>query len=66
MTAHWHPAGVWGLVYWYAMFPAHLVLFDALVKEIAARATRCQNPRASHRPGTDLTKTKNPAEAGFS
>jgi uncharacterized protein YbjT (DUF2867 family) len=38
VTAHWHPAGVWGLVYWYAMFPAHLVLFDALVKEIARRA----------------------------
>ena len=39
VTAHWHPAGVWGLVYWYAMFPAHLVLFDALVKEIARRAS---------------------------
>jgi uncharacterized protein YbjT (DUF2867 family) len=38
VTAHWHPAGVWGLIYWYAMIPAHLVLFDALVKEIARRA----------------------------
>jgi hypothetical protein len=38
VTAYWHPAGVWGLAYWYAMFPAHLVLFDALVKEIARRA----------------------------
>jgi uncharacterized protein YbjT (DUF2867 family) len=37
-TAYWHPAGVWGLLYWYAMFPAHLVLFDALVKAIARRA----------------------------
>jgi len=39
VTAYWHPAGVWGLAYWYAMFPAHLVLFDALVKEIARRAS---------------------------
>jgi len=38
VTAYWHPAGVWGLLYWYAMFPAHLVLFDALVKAIANRA----------------------------
>jgi hypothetical protein len=38
VTAHWHPAGVWGLIYWYVMIPAHLVLFDALVKEIARRA----------------------------
>lgn len=37
-TAHWHPAGVWGLVYWYAMFLPHLALFDALVKEITRRA----------------------------
>ena len=28
-----------GSLYWYAMFPAHLVLFDALVKEIARRAS---------------------------
>jgi uncharacterized protein YbjT (DUF2867 family) len=38
VTAYWHPAGVWGLAYWYAMFPAHVVLFDALVREIARRA----------------------------
>jgi uncharacterized protein YbjT (DUF2867 family) len=38
ITAHWHPAGVWGLIYWYAMIPAHLVLFDALAKEIVHRA----------------------------
>ncbi|PWB64463.1 MAG: DUF2867 domain-containing protein, partial [Betaproteobacteria bacterium] len=38
VTAYWHPAGVWGLLYWYAMFPAHLVLFEALVKAIASRA----------------------------
>ncbi|MBX3716758.1 MAG: DUF2867 domain-containing protein [Burkholderiales bacterium] len=38
VTAYWHPAGVWGLAYWWAMFPAHLFLFGALVKAIARRA----------------------------
>lgn len=38
MAAHWHPAGVWGLAYWYAMFPAHLVLFRATARRIARRA----------------------------
>jgi hypothetical protein len=47
VTAYWHPAGVWGLAYWYAMFPAHLVLFDALVREIAQRALALDTGEAS-------------------
>ena len=38
VNAYWHPAGIWGLAYWYAMIPAHLLLFRALVKAIARRA----------------------------
>lgn len=38
VTAYWHPAGIWGLAYWWAMYPAHLFLFGALVKAIARRA----------------------------
>jgi hypothetical protein len=38
MTAYWHPAGVWGLMYWYAMLPAHAFLFKGSVRRIAARA----------------------------
>lgn len=37
-TAYWHPAGVRGLLYWYAMAPAHGVIFDGLSKEIVRRA----------------------------
>ena len=44
VTAYWHPAGVWGLAYWWAMFPAHLVLFDALVKAIERRAFEGARP----------------------
>ena len=38
-TAYWHPAGVWGLLYWYALVPAHLFLFAGLTRAIIARAT---------------------------
>ncbi len=38
VTAYWHPAGIWGLAYWWAMFPAHLFLFAGFTKAIAERA----------------------------
>jgi hypothetical protein len=38
MTAYWHPAGIWGLMYWYALLPAHLFLFNGTTNEIARRA----------------------------
>ncbi len=37
-TAYWHPAGVWGLLYWYAMWPFHTFLFAGLTQAIARRA----------------------------
>jgi uncharacterized protein YbjT (DUF2867 family) len=37
-TAYWHPAGVWGLLYWYAMAPGHLFIFNAMTGAIARRA----------------------------
>jgi uncharacterized protein YbjT (DUF2867 family)/uncharacterized protein YndB with AHSA1/START domain len=37
-TAYWHPAGVWGLLYWYALAPAHLIIFKGMTREICARA----------------------------
>ena len=40
MRAHWHPAGVWGLLYWYALLPAHLFLFSGTTSAIARRAER--------------------------
>jgi uncharacterized protein YbjT (DUF2867 family) len=35
-TAYWHPAGVLGLAYWYALVPAHLFLFRGLTRSIQA------------------------------
>lgn len=37
-TAYWHPAGVWGLLYWYSLEPVHRRLFKGLTREICRRA----------------------------
>jgi uncharacterized protein YbjT (DUF2867 family) len=37
-TAYWHPAGVWGLLYWYSLAPAHQVIFSGMTREICQRA----------------------------
>lgn len=42
VTAYWHPAGVWGLLYWYTLAPAHLFIFKGLTRAIATRAERAE------------------------
>jgi hypothetical protein len=37
-TAYWHPAGVWGLAYWYTLVPAHLFIFKCMTSSICRRA----------------------------
>jgi uncharacterized protein YbjT (DUF2867 family) len=37
-TAYFHPAGVWGLLYWYPLIPFHQWAFTAMTREIARRA----------------------------
>ena len=37
-TAYFAPKGVWGLVYWYALYPIHKVIFAGMIRRIAARA----------------------------
>jgi len=39
-TAFWEPDGMAGVLYWRAMQPAHLILFDRLTTEICRRAER--------------------------
>jgi len=39
-TAYWHPAGVAGLLYWYALVPAHLFIFTGLTRALVRRASR--------------------------
>jgi uncharacterized protein YndB with AHSA1/START domain len=38
VTAYWHPAGVWGLLYWYAFEPAHRFIFSGTAEAICRRA----------------------------
>lgn len=38
VTAWWHPQGFRGLLYWFAMMPAHLFIFNGMVKAIAKKA----------------------------
>jgi hypothetical protein len=44
-TAYWHPAGVWGLVYWYALVPFHLFIFKGMTQAIARRAEALDSRR---------------------
>jgi hypothetical protein len=38
MCAYWHPAGFWGLLYWFAHLPLYAPLVNGAVAEIARRA----------------------------
>lgn len=38
VTAYWHPQGVWGLLYWYTLVPAHLFIFKGMTTGMARRA----------------------------
>jgi hypothetical protein len=38
IRAWWHPKGFAGLLYWFAMMPAHLFIFKGMVKVIERKA----------------------------
>ena len=40
VRAHWHPAGVWGLLYWYLTLPVHALLFERTARAIGRGASR--------------------------
>jgi uncharacterized protein YbjT (DUF2867 family) len=37
-TASFHPAGIWGLLYWYSLMPFHLLIFRGITRTIARQA----------------------------
>lgn len=39
-TAYWHPAGIWGLLYWYTLAPSHTLIFRSMTRAIAKRAAK--------------------------
>lgn len=42
ITAWWHPQGWLGLLYWYAMMPAHLFIFRGMVRAIIKKSRHHQ------------------------
>jgi hypothetical protein len=38
LCSYWHPAGLWGLLYWYSHLPLYGPLVNGAVAEIARRA----------------------------
>jgi len=52
ITAYWHPRGVWGLLYWYAMAPAHLFLFRRMTRAMLRRAEQFDADRPASRPSS--------------
>ena len=37
-TAIFYPSGLWGLVYWYGIYPLHVLVFKGMLREIARKA----------------------------
>ena len=37
-TAFFAPKGLAGLLYWYALYPVHALIFSGMVRRLAARA----------------------------
>ena len=53
-TAWFDPDGLAGRLYWVAMKPAHLVLFDRLTSEIACRAGNSGEPQRVEKPVVEV------------
>ena len=52
LCAYWHPAGLWGLLYWYAHLPLYGPLVHGAVREIARRAEQLDLAAAGEAAGT--------------
>jgi uncharacterized protein YbjT (DUF2867 family) len=50
VTAYWHPAGLWGLLYWWTLVPAHLFIFKGMTREIT-RSAQLLQAAAEAQPG---------------
>jgi uncharacterized protein YbjT (DUF2867 family) len=47
ITAYWHPQGVWGLLYWHALAPAHLFIFRKMTRAMLRRAEQIDADRSA-------------------
>ena len=49
VRAWWHPAGFTGLLYWFAMMPAHLFIFKGMAKAISDSAYKLDNNSSNNK-----------------
>ncbi len=40
LVLHWHPAGVWGLLYWFLLWPVHAMVLRAFLRGLARAAVQ--------------------------
>ncbi len=43
-TALFDPSGIWGRIYWYALYPVHLIIFAGLLRNIAKKTDAAPIP----------------------
>ncbi len=39
-TAYFIPNGIWGRLYWYGLYPIHVIIFSGMIKRIAKKAEK--------------------------
>lgn len=39
MVGYFHPKGLWGIAYWYSLYPIHMVIFKGMLKAITKATT---------------------------
>lgn len=49
-TAFYAPKGLWGLLYWYALYPLHSLIFSGLINSVAQRAVVLAQQLAKAQP----------------
>lgn len=54
-TIHWHPAGFWGLFYWYLLWPPHAAMLAGMLRAICREAAR---EAADRRPAQPVEAAK--------
>ncbi len=64
-TALFDPKGLFGLLYWYALYPIHQLVFDGMLRGIRDAAVRQQARahRAANKPGVNSLIVTQPAKS---
>ena len=52
IAAHWHPRGIWGMLYWWSMLPAHRFVFRGWARRLAELAESASDRVPEHERGT--------------